>query len=213
MHTKRLRATLALTLLAVVAVIVTACGGSSISSDSSKANAADKAFVAQMIPHHQMAVQMAQSAKQRGGHPETTKLADAIISAQDAEIAQMRTLAKSIGVKPAAMPSGSMSAMDSAMSTDAKALGLSMKEMGMSMDMAMLDKANPFDRAFIDMMIPHHQGAIRMARAELAKGNDAQLKKIATGIVAAQTKEIGQMNTWRQGWYGAPSPAGGVPAS
>ena len=212
MHRKTLRATLALTLLAVFAVIVAGCGGSSTSSDSSKANAADKAFVAQMIPHHQMAVQMAQSAKQRAGHTATTMLADDIISAQDAEIAQMRTLAKTVGVKPAAMPSGSMSGTDG-MDGDAKALGLSMKEMGMSMDMAMLDKAMPFDRAFIDMMIPHHQGAIRMARAELAKGNDAQLKKIATGIVAAQTREIAKMNTWRKGWYGATSPAGGVPAA
>ena len=212
MHTKTLRAIIALALLAVIGAVIAGCGSSSTTSGSSNANAADKAFVAQMIPHHQMAVQMAQSAKQRGGHADTTKLAGDIISAQDAEIAQMRTLAKSIGVKPAAMPSGSMSETGG-MAGDAKALGLSMKEMGMSMNMAMLDKAKPFDRAFIDMMIPHHQGAIRMARAELAKGKDTQLKKIATGIVAAQTREIAKMNSWRKGWYGAASPAGGVPAA
>lgn len=212
MHTKTLRAILSPALLAVIGTVIAGCGGSSTASDSTTANAADRAFVAQMIPHHQMAVQMAQSAKQRGGHADTTKLAGDIISAQDAEIAQMRTIAKRLGVKPKAMPSGPMNGTD-AMAGDAKALGLSMEAMGMSMDMAMLDKAKPFDRAFIDMMIPHHQGAIRMARAEVDKGKDTQLKKIATGIVAAQTKEIGQMNSWRQRWYGAASPAGGVPAA
>jgi uncharacterized protein (DUF305 family) len=36
---------------------------------------------------------------------------------------------------------------------------------------------------------------------------------VARGIVAAQTKEIRQMNTWRTDWDGEPSPAGGVPAA
>ncbi len=79
------------------------------------------------------------------------------------------------------------------------------------MDMKALMGAKPLDRAFFDMMIPHHQGAIRMARSELARGSDPKLKAIAKAIVAAQTKEIKQMNSWRAQWYGAPSPAGGVP--
>ena len=49
-------------------------------------------------------------------------------------------------------------------------------------------------------MVPHHQGAIRMAHAELAEGSNPQLKKIATGIVIDQAKEIGQMNSWRSDW-------------
>jgi len=60
---------------------------------------------------------------------------------------------------------------------------------------------------------PHHQGAIRMAPVELAKCNDPRLKAVARGIVAAQTKEIRQMDTWRTDWYGEPSPAGGVLAA
>jgi uncharacterized protein (DUF305 family) len=39
-----------------------------------------------------------------------------------------------------------------------------------------------------------------MAHAELAKGSNPQLKKVATGIVTAQAKEIGQMNSWRSDW-------------
>jgi uncharacterized protein (DUF305 family) len=60
-------------------------------------------------------------------------------------------------------------------------------------------------------MIPHHQGAIRMARAELAKGTNTKLRSIARGIITAQAAEIRQMNSWRKAWYGTTSPAGGVP--
>jgi uncharacterized protein (DUF305 family) len=52
-----------------------------------------------------------------------------------------------------------------------------------------------------------------MARAELAKGKHCQLRRIARNIVRDQAKEICTMNAWRQAWYGAPSPAGGVPTA
>jgi len=76
-----------------------------------------------------------------------------------------------------------------------------------------LDGAKPFDRTFIDMMITHHQGAIRMARAKPAKGGNAQLRTIARAIVSAQKREITEMNRWRKQSYGGSSPSGGVPAS
>ena len=66
-------------------------------------------------------------------------------------------------------------------------------------------------RAFIDMMIPHHQGAVRMAHAELAKGKNPRLRALAQLIVKAQDREIREMNQWRTQWYGAASPAGGTP--
>ena len=61
------------------------------------------------------------------------------------------------------------------------------------------------------MMIPHHQGAIRMAHAELADGENAKARELAQAIVDAQTKEIDDMNMWRADWYGELSPTGGVP--
>ncbi|MDQ6804900.1 MAG: DUF305 domain-containing protein [Actinomycetota bacterium] len=185
--------------------------GQGTTAASGHANAVDRAFVQQMIPHHQMAVQMAQTAKTQGQHPQITTLAGNIITAQDREISEMTPIASKLGVKPDAMPmNGSMSGH--MMSAD-QALGLTMAQSGMTMNMSALNGAKPFDRAFIDMMIPHHQGAIRMARAELARGTNPQLKTIAQGIIADQTKEIGEMNTWRSGWYGAASPAGGVPTA
>lgn len=52
------------------------------------------------------------------------------------------------------------------------------------------------DRDFALQMIPHHQGAIAMARIELQHGSDPQLRKMAEDIIAAQEKEIGELNSW-----------------
>jgi uncharacterized protein (DUF305 family) len=65
--------------------------------------------------------------------------------------------------------------------------------MGMDGDPSMLEDADPFDTAFIEMMIPHHEGAIAMAQVELDKGSDPELKALAQDIIEAQKREIGEM--------------------
>ncbi len=197
-------------LLIVAGAAIAACGGSSTSSGSA-ANAADRALVRQMIPHHMMAVEMAQTSQQQGNHPQIKALSTSIISDQRSEIAQMTTIAKQLGVKPDSMSSDGKMNMDGKMMDDSHTLGISMDKMGMSMNMSSLNGAKPFDPAFIDMMIPHHQGAVRMAQSELAKGKNPKLRSLAQRIIAAQGREIGDMNQWRKQWYGATSPAGGVP--
>ena len=52
------------------------------------------------------------------------------------------------------------------------------------------------DKDFVLMMMPHHQGAIDMAKVELQFGKDPGLRQLATDIVAAQDKEIAEMKAW-----------------
>jgi uncharacterized protein (DUF305 family) len=52
------------------------------------------------------------------------------------------------------------------------------------------------DIDFVRGMIPHHQGAIEMAKILLAHGKDPELQKLGHSIIAAQTKEIAEMQAW-----------------
>ena len=202
--TKHTRSLFAATMLAlgvlIAGVALTACGSGDDSSsgaqDPTAGNGIDRAFIADMIPHHQSAVQMAKIVQRRGTSTFVKDLAEDITRTQNAEIEIMRGVA---------------SRLDAA-GIKATSLGIAEHEMGMDADLSELRTADPFDKAFIDIMVPHHQGAIRMARVELAKGAEAKAKQLATAIIDAQTREINAMNKHRTEAFGAPSPAGGVPA-
>jgi uncharacterized protein (DUF305 family) len=78
-----------------------------------------------------------------------------------------------------------------AMSADfLRAIDVAMDRMMSGMRVA---SGGDVDRAFVDVMIPHHQGAIDMAVAELRYGKNQQLKRIAQEIIVDQQQEIAAM--------------------
>lgn len=62
--------------------------------------------------------------------------------------------------------------------------------------MAMPAPTGNQDRDFARMMIVHHQGAIDMARKQIAQGSDARLREMAREIIAAQEREISELNAF-----------------
>jgi uncharacterized protein (DUF305 family) len=62
------------------------------------------------------------------------------------------------------------------------------------------------DRHFMEMMIPHHQGAITMAQLAPSRARHPDIKKLAASIIQDQTREINQMRAWYKTWYGTDVP-------
>ena len=166
--------------LTAAALIVAGCGADDdAGTTASKApgNSIDRAFVADMVPHHQSAVEMATIAQDRGQSQFVKRLAGDIIRTQNEEISTMRRVDKTLAT--AGIEKG--------------ALGVPEHMMGMSDDPQTLRTANPFDRAFLRMMIPHHEGAIEMALVEGVKGSNPTLQALGQDIIRAQQREIREM--------------------
>ena len=64
----------------------------------------------------------------------------------------------------------------------------------------------PFDRQFIDRMIPHHAMAIYSAQHMISGSPRPEMRELADDIVESQTEQIDQMRAWREEWYGDPGP-------
>ena len=146
----------------------------------------DERFIDAMVPHHQGAVEMAEVALENAEHPELRQLAENIIADQQAEIERLRAIKeREFGSSEVPMEMSSEE----------------MEMMGMMEDHAMLANQEPFDKAFIDAMIPHHVAAINMANAAIENTAREEIRELAQGIVEVQEAEIEQMTGWRREWY------------
>ncbi|WP_102127938.1 DUF305 domain-containing protein [Deinococcus planocerae] len=98
-----------------------------------------------------------------------------------------------------ALPAPALAQMDhSTMNMTTPTTGMSQ-----SMDLSALT-GKAFDRAFLSMMIPHHQAAVAMSQAVLGT-RDPKVKAWATAIIKDQNREIAQMNTLLKSYGGVDS--------
>ncbi len=164
---------------------------------------ADLTFVRSMIPHHEQAVRMAEMADDAASSAQVRDLADRIGAAQGPEIDRMRGWLEDRSV-PEEPPGGGDGEGDDGddgwmrgMHDDMPGMhdGWDMPGMMSDADLRGLGRRRgaAFDRMFLTMMIAHHQGAVEMARTELADGTDADVRALAKEIRTAQTREIAQM--------------------
>lgn len=144
-------------------------------------------FIDTMIAHHHGAVDMALLVNTRTQRDEMKSLAREILEEQRREIAQMQQWRDSwfAGAKPA-------------VNMNFPGMGTGMS----GMDIGKLNslKANDFDAEFLRQMIPHHEGAIEMARALNARNDFSELQQMADSIIRSQTAEAAQMKNWLNDW-------------
>jgi len=145
----------------------------------------DERFIDAMVPHHEGAVDMAEVALKNAEHEQIRRLAEDIVSAQEAEIEELKAIKQQeFGTSEVPMEMGAKE----------------MEVMGM-MEPDELANEDPFDKAFIEAMIPHHRSAISMAQVALEESDNPKIVEIAHNIVGAQKREIAQMQQWRGEWY------------
>lgn len=139
-------------------------------------------FMTDMIDHHQMAIEMAQICVQKAVHEELRSMCQNIIATQSREIQQMQSWLQQwygITYQPTMRPG------------DQKMLER----------LASLSGAE-FEIAFMEMMIKHHEKAIKEARHCLDKAAHAELRELCEDIITTQSAEIAQLQTWLCQWYG-----------
>jgi uncharacterized protein (DUF305 family) len=110
--------------------------------------------------------------------------------AQDDPQADLPPICRSVGAATTGMDMSHTTSKDEAHA----ALMAGMESMNQKMMAGMM--AKDIDVAFVCSMIPHHQGAISMAKAELQYGDDDWARQLAQKVIDAQEKEIAEMRAW-----------------
>ena len=154
-------------------------------------NATDVGFAQGMIPHHAQAVEMADMAIATSTNADVLALAKQIKSAQNPEIETMTGWLQGWGQ---AVPSTASMADGGHEMTNMS--GMMMDGMMSDADMKRLESSTgtAFDRLWLELMIQHHEGAVRMAKDELADGKNPDAKALAQAIITSQQAEISKMN-------------------
>ncbi|MBA4125096.1 MAG: DUF305 domain-containing protein [Acidobacteria bacterium] len=160
------------------------------SSPNAASQPYDLQFIDTMSAHHKSAIDMAEMTVKKSNNAELKTFAQKIIDDQKKEIAQMKDWReKWYAGKPEAM-NMEMSGMNDSMKM---MMGDEMKKMEAA-------TGKDFDIHFLDMMTPHHAGAVTMAKEALMKAEHPEIKTLANQIIKAQEAEIKMMNEWKKRW-------------
>ena len=133
-------------------------------------------FAQMMIPHHEQAISMSETALKKSRNQAILKLSNQIKSLQGTEKSQLAYWLK---------------ATDSSMTMDHD---MQMSGMLTTKELASLKRltGTQFDRVFLQLMIKHHQGAIEMLDL-ISDSRNAEAKALAKAIKSAQSREITSM--------------------
>ncbi len=142
-------------------------------------------FLRGMIPHHQGAVDMANIVLEHGKNGRTKDLAQRILNAQKREIRWMNQMLDRIETNH-----GLHTHPDAPSTLEFKQQNITMHE-GMNIDFS-----GNADIDFVKGMIPHHEGALAMARTVLKYGNDQNVRLFALDVITDQQREIREMKRW-----------------
>jgi uncharacterized protein (DUF305 family) len=160
-------------------------GGHHMSSSPGAAAAPyDLQFIDTMIAHHRGAIDIARLAKTKAAHAELKAMVEQMAQDQEREIKQMMDW-RARWFKGQAH----------ARNMDLPGMRDSMKDM----DKEQMKKVNgkEFDLMFLDMIIPHHQGAVVMSQDAVQKAEHQEIKQLTTRIIEQQQREIDQMKKWK----------------
>lgn len=186
------------------AVVLAGCGSSAPSSGDAAPsstdtpvitgepagfNADDVTFAKHMIDHHRQAVAMAKLAPERATNAELAGLAARIAEEQQSEINTLNVFLVQWNEQPKLGQA------------DDGGDGQNLPGMVDPATMTRLEslRGPEFDRLWLQSMVGHHQGAIEMAKAEIAQGENVDAVSMAKTMVSTQQAEIGQMNTMLKG--------------
>ena len=139
-------------------------------------NNPDKDFAGMMKIHHEGAINMVNIEIAEGKNNELLKMAAKMKQDQNAEIIQFEKFLT-----------------DTKDNSKREGFGAELMESMKSMSNASHDMSTNIDAQFVAMMVPHHQGAIDMAKVYLKYAKDKTLKAMAEQIVSSQQKEIEEM--------------------
>lgn len=145
-------------------------------SSSASMNSSEIMFSQMMIAHHEQAVTMSELALKNSTTKEVLTLAAQIKAAQSPEIVLMKSWLDDVGAE---YVMGHGTGMDGMLSDD-------------EINVLKSAKGKTFDKLFLQGMIAHHEGAIKMARM-IEKSSNPEIKALHDAIVNSQSAEITQM--------------------